>query len=300
MTLDQLRVFIAVAEREHLTKAADAISLTASAVSSAIKNLEDSSGIRLFDRVGRGIELTREGRAFLTEARETVARAAAAKRFLDDLGGVRAGHVDIQASQTIANYWLPMRIMEFRTAYPSVTIDLRIGNTTTTAEAVLSGLSELGFIEGELDQPALAASKIDMDKLVIVRSAKAQQPDGFDTGAPSLCKWDWISRERGSGTRSVFEGAMRAMGVEPADLKVTMTLPSNEAVLSAVRSGSCLAALSEVVVAPFVKTGDLVKLNVDLPPRPFTILRHKERRLSAAAREFEACCRASVERDTLN
>src|SRR3546814_10149610 len=74
MTLDQLRIFVAVAEREHVTQAARALNLTQSAVSAAIATLEDRHGAHLFDRVGRGIALTEAGRAFLPEARAVLAR----------------------------------------------------------------------------------------------------------------------------------------------------------------------------------------------------------------------------------
>ena len=75
MTLEQLNIFVAVAEREHLTRAATALRLTPSAVSSAIKALENYYGVPLFNRVGRHIELTEAGRLFLAEAKATLARA---------------------------------------------------------------------------------------------------------------------------------------------------------------------------------------------------------------------------------
>jgi len=82
MTLDQLRVFVAVAEREHVTRAAEAMSLTQSAVSAAIASLESHYGVALFHRVGRRIVLSEEGRLFLEEARAVIARATAAERVL--------------------------------------------------------------------------------------------------------------------------------------------------------------------------------------------------------------------------
>ena len=78
MTLEQLRIFIAVAEKQHVTRAASELNLTQSATSAAIAALETRYGIKLFDRVGRGIVLTQTGRDFLNEAREVVARAKAA------------------------------------------------------------------------------------------------------------------------------------------------------------------------------------------------------------------------------
>ena len=80
MTLEQLRIFIAVAERQHVTEAARALNLTQSATSAAIAALEERHNVRLFDRVGRGIMLTDLGRSFLPEARAVVAGAGCRHR----------------------------------------------------------------------------------------------------------------------------------------------------------------------------------------------------------------------------
>ena len=91
MTLEQLRIFIAVAEKQHVTQAASQLNLTQSATSAAIAALETRYAIKLFDRVGRGIVLTQTGRDFLNEAREVVARAKAAAQVLNDLAGLKRG-----------------------------------------------------------------------------------------------------------------------------------------------------------------------------------------------------------------
>ncbi|MFO1100892.1 MAG: LysR substrate-binding domain-containing protein [Xanthobacteraceae bacterium] len=290
MTLDQLAIFVAVAEREHLTRAAAALGLTPSAVSASIKALEAYYNVRLFDRVGRGIELTREGRAFLREAKETLARVKSAETVLSELGRLRTGRLDVHASQTIANYWLPPRLLRFRQKHPGIEVHLTIGNTATVSAAVIEGAAELGFIEGTIDEPALALLPVMIDKLVIV-TAPSRRKAGA-TAAAELAGLCWIMREPGSGTRAVFEQALEARAIDPRDLQVVLILPSNEAVLTAVRTSDCATALSEAVVAPFVENGQLVVLDIALPPRQFTILRHKERHLTAAAREFEAVCRA--------
>ena len=88
MTLEQLRIFVAVAERQHMTRAAQALNITQSAASAAIAALEARHDARLFDRVGRGLTLSEAGRAFLPEARAVLARAADAERLLDDLAGL--------------------------------------------------------------------------------------------------------------------------------------------------------------------------------------------------------------------
>src|SRR6267378_4302668 len=101
MTLEQLRVFVAVAERQHVTRAAEALNLAQSAVSSAIAGLEARHEVKLFNRVGRGIELTQAGTLFLAEARAVLARAESAELVLSELGGLERGTLVVQASQII-------------------------------------------------------------------------------------------------------------------------------------------------------------------------------------------------------
>ncbi|UGV24718.1 LysR family transcriptional regulator [Rhodopseudomonas boonkerdii] len=297
MTLDQLAAFVAVAERQHLTQAAAALNLSSSAVSSAIKALETMHGVALFHRVGRGIELTSAGRRFLPEAREMLLRARGAERLLDELAGIERGVIELQASQTIANYWLPPRLMRFHAQYPGIEVKLQLGNTTTVTDAVISGAAELGFIEGTIDEPALTSQRVASDRLMIVTSSRLPHDATPLVSTEDLLSLSWVMREPGSGTRSVFEAALRAHNVDPARLDVVMTLPSNEAVLSAVRHSAAATALSEAVVAPFLHNGDLHALPFALDLREFTLLRHKERPLSAVARAFETHCRSFTTSD---
>src|ERR1700680_4927483 len=168
MTLEQLRIFIAVAEKQHVTRAASELNLTQSATSAAIAALEARYGVKLFDRIGRGIVLTQTGRDFLLEARAVVARAKAAAEVLNDLAGLKRGSLALAASQTVANYWLPSRIQTFKQAHPGIDLHVTIANTEQVAQAVHQGSVDLGFVEGQVDDPLLAIRKIDGDSLVIV------------------------------------------------------------------------------------------------------------------------------------
>ncbi|MCS4242713.1 DNA-binding transcriptional LysR family regulator [Rhizobium sp. BIGb0125] len=284
MTFEQLIIFVATAERQHLTQAANALRLTPSAVSASIKALETFYAVKLFDRVGRGIQLTREGRVLLKEAKETLARVKETESVLAELGKLNTGSLDVQASQTIANYWLPSRLLGFSASYPGIQLNMTIGNTATVAAAVINGDAELGFIEGALDEPLLSTATITSDKLVVVSKAGAVQQDD------ALTSLKWIMREQGSGTRSVLEQALKEQAIDPHALDIRFVLPSNEALLTAVLQGGCVTALSQMIVSPFLENGQLQVLDFDLPPRRFTLLRHKERHRTAVAREFEAYC----------
>lgn len=288
MTLDQLRIFIAVAEREHLTKAAAVLNLTPSAASSAIRVLEDRYGAALFHRVGRRIELTEAGRIFLTEAKATLARAQAAELVLSELGGLRRGSLTLQASQTIASYWLPQRLVRFHDRNPGIELRLSVGNTETVTRAVIDGSAELGLVEGEIDAPAVSARRIARDRLIVV--VAPHHPWAGYTTLPSaeIRTMPWVLREPGSGTRSVFEGALRRIAIDPATLTVALELPSNEAVCSAVELGGRAAVMSELAVAAHIGAGRLVHVPFDIPRRDFLLLRHKERYRAKASLAFEA------------
>jgi len=284
MTLEQLRIFIAVAERQHMTRAASALNATQSTVSAAIAALEERHDVKLFDRVGRGIALTDAGKIFFAEAVDVVARATNAERVLTEIGDLRRGCLRLVASQTIAGYWLPPRLATFRERYPDIAIDLAIGNTGQAAQCVRDGAAELGFVEGFVDESALARWQLGEDHMVLVSgtAVTGRIDPAWLRNAP------WVLREPGSGTRSSFEQTLAAMRVDAADLRIALVMPSNEAVLTAVAAGAGVAVLSALVVGPAIDAGKLHALPLHIPPRPFFGLRHKERHRSRASDAFLA------------
>ncbi|MDE2197984.1 MAG: LysR family transcriptional regulator [Rhodospirillales bacterium] len=283
MTLDQLRIFIAVAERQHVTRAAAALNLAQSAVSAAIAALEARHGVRLFDRLGRGIRLTEAGTLFLAEARAVLARAAAAELILAELGGLARGTLLVQASQTIASYWLPRHLVAFRAAHPGIDIRLAIGNTAQVAAAVHEGLAELGFVEGAVDDAALLARVVARDQLVLVVAPGHAWAGRASLAPAELAGSEWVLREPGSGTRSAFEAALAGFGLAPGALRVVLELPSNEAVRAAVEAGLGATALSASVAAPGIEAGLLHRVRLALPERDFQVLRRRDREPSRAA-----------------
>ena len=282
MTLEQLRIFAAVADRQHVTQAARELNLTQSATSAAIAALEGRYGVKLFDRVGRGIVLTHTGRAFLAEARAVLSRARGAEQVLRDLAGLKTGKLVIAASQTVANYWLPSRLQGFQAAYPGIEVDVRIANTDRVAADVRESIADLGFIEGDIDDGALAARRIDGDALVVVVGPKHPFARQKKLPADWMKQTPWILREVGSGTRAMFEQALKKRGLRLSDLKVQLELASNEAIRTAIESGLCATAISDLVVGKSVAANTLVRIDGELAKRAFYVLRHKERHVSKA------------------
>ena len=100
---------------------------------------------------------------------------------------------------------------------------------------------------------------------------------------PSLVESEWVLREPGSGTRSMFEAALEGLGVSAVELRVALEMASNEAVRSAVEAGMGATAISASVAAPSLEAGLLSQVAMKLPERDFYVLRHVERYRSRAA-----------------
>jgi len=285
VTLEQLRIFVAVAERQHVTRAAAELNMTQSTASAALAALEERHGTKLFDRVGRGLSLNDAGRTLLPYAREVLAAATRAEEALADLAGLRRGALRIGASQTVASYWLPPRMVRFSQSHPLIDLTLDVHNTTQVAAAVLSGTADIGLVEGSVSSGDLMVTAVATDSLALVAAANhplAQR----EFGLSDLRNERWVLREVGSGTRQAAEQSLHRLGLGPGDIRIALELPSNEAVISAVRTSTLLTVLSEVTVAAALATGALVRLPVELSTRSFSLVTHRRREQSQAAQAF--------------
>lgn len=288
MTLDQLRIFVEVAERGHVRRAAEALGMSQSAASAAIAVLESCYQIKLFDRIGRGIEITETGRIFLREARAVLDRAAMARSVLQDLAGFPAGPVAIAASQTIATYWLPRRLAAFHAANPQVRLNVVIRNTHEVESAVVDGEVNVGLVEGPTLHPALIRQQIDHDQVVLVVAAGCPPLPVDAEGRLELRAVNWVIREPGSGTRRGLEDLAVHEGLSLDDLNIFLVLPSNEAVREAVEAGAGATIISRHVVASAIAAGRLTEIPIELPRREYALVRHRDRHATLAQQALVA------------
>lgn len=301
MTLDQLRIFVLVAERGHVTFAAVALGISQSGASAAIKALETQYGVHLFNRVGRGIELSQAGARFLPEAKAVLDRAAAARLVLENISETIAGSVSVAASQTIAGHWLAHRLARFHAEVPTVRLNVTVGNTRQVELAVLDGSADIGLVEGRTQSPALQRTRVDIDRLLFVVARDAPPPGKDSRGRLDLRAVNWIVRERGSGTREALEDLARRRHLSFDELAVFLVLPSNEAVRQAVEAGAGATIISEHVVASSIAEGTLRQVPLALPPREFAMITHTERKPGAAQLALkEHLCRRSPEKRIAN
>ncbi len=286
MTLEQLRIFTAVAACQHVTRAAERLNMTQSAVSAAIAALEVRHGVKLFDRIGRSILLNGAGQQFLEEAQKVLAAAQAAEAVLNDLSGLGRGALTIMASQTVGAYWLPGCLAAFHQGFPGIRLQVSLGNTTEVTQAVLEGRAELGLTEGTNAPRGLLSRQIAEDEMIVVVSPfhPWARPGAV---VDDLRDSAWILREAGSGTRQAFVRLLEAAGLSLDAIDIELELPGNAAVIGAVENGLTASLVSRSVVAAPLQYGRLALAPVAPLPRPYFLLRHPERYRSKSAEAFE-------------
>lgn len=282
MNFEQLRVFVAVAERLHVTQAAKALNMTQSSASAAIAALEHRYRVKLFHRVGRRIELTEAGRLFLVPAQELLAHVAEAESIFNELAGLERGTINLHTSHTIANYWLPNVVSGFHSSFPTIKINIAIANTQRVISAVLHGEADLGFIEGPMDEPAIARLRIGQDNLWLIVGNDHPWRNREIATLPEVMDLDWVMRDQGSGSRATFFDILAKSGLDPNALKIVLELPSNGAVRAAVEGGAGAGILPDSNVKRSVETGSLVHVAIEMPARPYHVIWHKERVKSKA------------------
>ena len=164
-TLRQIGVFVAVARHESVSLAAEQLSLSQSATSTALGELERQYDTLLFDRFGRTLRLNELGQALLPQAVELIERAAAIESGLEGHAGY--GKLQIGATLTIGNYLATLIVADFLTRHPESSLNLKVHNTATIVDQVARHELDLGLVEGSCRHPELVVEPWVADELVV-------------------------------------------------------------------------------------------------------------------------------------
>lgn len=146
MDTDALKSFIAIAETESFSLAADRLFVTQPAVSKRIALLEGELGSKLFDRIGRQISLTESGRKLLPRAHRIIREIEDSKREIRDLSGEISGNLSIAISHHIGLHRLPPVLKQFSQRYPNVLLDISFKDSEAAHDDVLHGKLELAVV----------------------------------------------------------------------------------------------------------------------------------------------------------
>jgi DNA-binding transcriptional LysR family regulator len=290
-SLRQLEVFLAVAGADSVSRAAKTLFMSQSATSGALSDLERQFNVRLFDRVGKRLQLNELGRSIRSQAEAVLAQARDLERALENQKEV--GRLRIGATLTIGNHLAVPLIGRFMRAHPEATLTLAVANTEEISRQVANFEIDVGLIEGEIDNPDLQVTRWRDDQLAVFCSPNDPLAKKKTLTDDDLRRATWIVRERGSGTRQAFDRAMH--GILP-DLHIALALQHTEAITGAVQAGLGIGCISRIALEDAFKRGSLKACRVPQRDfrRQFFFLLHKHKYRSAGIKQWLDLCRSDA------
>jgi DNA-binding transcriptional LysR family regulator len=282
----RLRAFAAFVRRRSFSGAAEELHISQPAISRHIADLERELRAVLVDR--RSGALTAAGDFLANHALRAEALLAQSARGIGALREPDLGSLSIRAAGISGTYLLPNVVAEYQLQHPHVRVDFLLVTSEEVVKAVRTHEAEIGVAGGLLAAPEIDAEPLMEDEIVIVGSPQLR---GRRLSRDELEALTWISREEGSATRAVADGALAELGIIPTR---RLALPAWESIKLAVRRGQGVAAFSRLVVAEELAAGALVV--IPFVPwkvrRMISVIRIRDAALTPPAQEFVDMLRA--------
>jgi DNA-binding transcriptional LysR family regulator len=286
ITLRQLRVFTAVAQQRSFTRAARELHLTQPAVSQQIRLLETEVDLRLFEHIGRRIQLTAAGEELLRYATQTTNLLREAGEALAALRGLKRGVLKLGAVST-AKYFAPSLLATFRSMYPEVTIRFPVGNREEIIQLLAANELDLAIMGRPPRELQTIAAPFAKHPLVMIAAPGHPLATKRRIPLKRLSDENFLIREEGSGTRAALEQVFEDHGLGH---RTSMEINSNETIKQAVMVGMGISFISMHTVSLELATRKLVTLDVVGMPllRDWYVIHLREKQLAPIAAAFRA------------
>jgi len=235
----QLRAFHAVASEGSFTRAAEALRVTQPTISAQVKELEDTYGIKLFERVGRGVEITELGKALHEITRHQFGLESEAEQLLASARGLVRGQLRMGADAP--HHIIPL-LGPFNRRYPGIKLSLTFGNSHEVLEGLLDRKSDIAVLADLVPDERLHAVAFRRDRLLLFVDHGHSWAGRKSVKLRELQGQRIVLREQGSITRYLFERALADAGIAPGD---TLEIGSREAVREGVAAGLGIGVVFE-------------------------------------------------------
>lgn len=258
----KLVTFITVANTKNFTKAADLLNITQPAVSQHINGLEEYYQVKLFYKNGKSMDLTEEGIVLYKYALEMQRLSKIMKVALDNKTAIIKKYY-VGATLTIGGYVLPKIIGEYRKFQENQDIILYVENTEAVMKRLFDGDIHLGVIEGPFDKGKVNYQKFKDDELVLAVSPFHDFAARASVTIEEVLKERLILREKGSGTRKVFEDRLIKEGYSLEDENIYMEIGNITALISLVESNLGCTIISQEAIKPSLQVNTLKIVPID-------------------------------------
>lgn len=288
MTLRHIKIFVTVCECESITMAAQKLYLAQPAVSLAISELEKYYGIKLFDRISRRLYITEAGKQFLSYAVHIVNLFDEMENKVKNWESV--GTLRVGSSITIGNYLMPLYVKQFSKLYPSIIVNVLIDNSQTIEDKILSNELDFALIEGIVHSTYITSENYLDDKLVLICGEEHPFFRRSKISLEEMKNEKFLLREKGSGTREVFDSTMESKGIS---IIPVWESTSTRAIINAVIEGIGISVLPLQLIQH-----ELGQKKIKIVPikgiefkRNFSIIYHKNKYLTQSVLAFMNLCR---------
>ncbi|SDG04252.1 LysR family transcriptional regulator [Alloyangia pacifica] len=291
-TLKQLRYFVAVAEKGSVIGAAQTLSISQSAVTEALKNLEADLGVTLFERHARGLDITHSGHQFLRHATKILSDVSGARRAFQRAPGTTQGRLNIGVTSLMAGYVMSDLLSRYRRMNPAVEVSA-LEDQGEYLEHLLVG--------GELDVAVMVISNL-RDRMALqseildVSSFRLWLPLGHKLTARESIGLDDVAREQliMLNVDEMEEEAVKLLSAFGRKPQIAFRTRSVEAVRSLVATGAGVALLPDLVYRPWSLDGDRIEsrdISGSLPIVQVGMVWRKGLPLSEAVQDFLSLAR---------
>ncbi len=205
MKIDQLRTFQKVALTGSFTRAARELFLTQPAVSQQIKALENTYGVSLFDRQGRHITLTHEGKILFSKTNNLLAELRDIEKVFEDISALDIGKINVASTAVFGTYFLPVAMGEFIKRYPGIELELHTGNSYEVISQLLEGRTDFGFGGAVKTEPDIRFHLIHQEPYVFVVGSGHPLAERNQAAVDDLKAYPFIWREHGTLVRRKME-----------------------------------------------------------------------------------------------
>jgi len=290
-TLRQLEVFLATASQSNISRAAKQLFMTQSAASNSLKGLEQHYDVKLFDRIGKRLQLNDQGKLIRPQAEALLTQARELELVLQQQA--EDGLLQVGASLTIGNYLAVDLMAKYIQLHPDSQIKLQVENSEGIAAKVINFELDIGLIEGEINHPELDVIPWQGDELIVFCAPDHPLANNQKVNDQQLLQAQWVLREKGSGTRQTFDRAMH--GLLP-QLDISLELQHTEAIKRAVESKLGIGCLSKVALHDAFAKGRLLPLKTPTRnfSRQFYFIIHRQKYRSVILNRWLELCVASL------
>lgn len=293
MDINQLEVLAAVAQEKSFSRAAEVLKRTQPAVSQAIRRLENEIGEKLFDRSSKDGTLTTAGEVLLDYAKQMLNLRYDAHSAIKELRNLQKGKVTLSANEHTVFYLLPV-IQEFRRRHPFVKVEVKRGVASRIPTEVMARETELGVVAFKPNDEAVKSIAVVADQLALIVAPTHKLANKTEVSVKELGEEFFIAHNAASPYR---EKVIQTFEKYRTPLKITIELPSLEAIKRLVELGVGVAFVPKLTAEMEISSGRLKALEVKEMrlERRLHIIYRRSSVLSQAAQEFLVVAKEMLE-----